>query len=99
MGKYSLTQLRGILEEAVSESDPKPYKMAKWAYQACMDTEELEVSLSPKHFNPFIGALEWHPLFLFRYSEMAQCIIRQYNNFTIKELDNLPVNGILTQVT
>ena len=45
MGKYSLTQLRGMLEEAVSESDPKPFKMAKWAYQACMDTEELEVSL------------------------------------------------------
>ena len=43
MGKYSLTQLRDMLEEAVSESDPKPYKMAKWAYQACMDTEELEV--------------------------------------------------------
>ena len=46
MGKYSLTQLRGMLEEAVSENDPKPYKMAKWAYQACMDTEELEVSFS-----------------------------------------------------
>ena len=30
---------------------------------------------------------------------MAQCIIQQYNNFTIKELDNLPLNGILTQVT
>ena len=28
---------------------------------------------------------------------MAQCIVQQYNNFTIKEL-NLSVNGILTQV-
>ena len=43
------TQLKDVLEEAVSESDPKPYKMAKWAYQACMDTEELEVSFFPKH--------------------------------------------------
>ena len=43
MDEYSLTQLREMLEEAVSESEPKPFKMAKWAYQACMDTEELEV--------------------------------------------------------
>ena len=43
MDEYSLTQLREMLEEAVRESEPKPYKMAKWAYQACMDTEELEV--------------------------------------------------------
>ena len=61
MGKYSLTQLRDILEEAVSENDPKPYKMAKWAYQACMDTEELEVSLFPKVFTLFVSELEWHP--------------------------------------
>ena len=61
MGKYSLTQLRDILEEAVSENDPKPYKMAKWAYQACMDTEELEVSLFPKTFSLFVSELEWHP--------------------------------------
>ena len=61
MGKYSLTQLRSMLEERESESDPKPYKMAKWAYQACMDTEELEVSLFTKHYNPFFSALEWRP--------------------------------------
>ena len=61
MGKYSLTQLRDILEEAVSENDPKPYKMAKWAYQACMDTEELEVSLFPKALTFFVSELEWHP--------------------------------------
>ena len=61
MGKYSLTQLRDMLEEAVSENDPKPYKMAKWAYQACMDTEELEVSLFPKAFTLFVSELEWHP--------------------------------------
>ena len=42
--KYSHIQLRDVLEETVSESDPKPFKMAKWAYQACMDTHELEVS-------------------------------------------------------
>ena len=62
MSKYSLTQLRGILEEAVSESDPKPYKMAKWAYQACMDTEELEVSFFPKHLYPFFQRLGVAPL-------------------------------------
>ena len=44
MGKCLHTQLRDVLEEAVSESDPKPFKMAKWAYQACMDTDKLEVS-------------------------------------------------------
>ena len=42
--EYQLIQLREMLEEAVGESDPKPYKMVKWAYQACMDSEELEVS-------------------------------------------------------
>ena len=29
---------------------------------------------------------------------MAKCIIDQYNNFTLEELDNLRVNGINTQV-
>ena len=30
---------------------------------------------------------------------MAKCIIDQYNNFTLEELDNLRVNGINTQVS
>lgn len=30
---------------------------------------------------------------------MAKCIIDQYNNFTLEELDNLSVNGINTQVS
>ena len=30
---------------------------------------------------------------------MAKCIIDQYNNFTLEELDNLKVNGINTQVS
>ena len=29
---------------------------------------------------------------------MAKCIIDQYNNFTLEELNNLRVNGINTQV-
>ena len=29
---------------------------------------------------------------------MAKCIIDQYNNYTMKELDNMKVNGINTQV-
>ena len=27
------------------EDEPMAYKMAKWAYKACMDDAELEVSL------------------------------------------------------
>ena len=38
-------QLKIILEEPVNEEEPTPYKMAKWAYKACMDDAELEVSL------------------------------------------------------
>ena len=60
MDEHSLTQLREMLEEAVRESEPKPYKMAKWAYQACMDTEELEVLFFQKHV-PFVSVLEQRP--------------------------------------
>ena len=38
-----LLQLRSILEEPISEEEPEPYKMAKMAYKACVDTEALEV--------------------------------------------------------
>ena len=31
------------MEEPIREEEPKPYKMAKLAYEACMDTEALEV--------------------------------------------------------
>ena len=34
----------------------------------------------------------------FRYEEMTQCMIEQYSNFTIKELNNQPVNGKHTLV-
>ena len=34
----------------------------------------------------------------FRYLEMAKCLIDQYNNYTIKELGNMRVNGEQTQV-
>ena len=34
----------------------------------------------------------------FRYKEMTRCMIEQYSNFTIKELNNQPVNGKLTLV-
>ena len=33
-----------------------------------------------------------------RYLNKAECIIGQYSNYTFPELDNLPVNGINTQV-
>ena len=56
--KYQFIQLRDMLEEAVSENDPKPFKLVKWAYQACMDSEELEVPFLnhsfPKHLNFFL---------------------------------------------
>ena len=32
-----------MLEEPVNDGDPRPYNMAKWAYMACMDEEQLEV--------------------------------------------------------
>ena len=34
----------------------------------------------------------------FRFLEMTQCMIEQYSNFTIKELNNQPVDGKLTLV-
>ena len=33
-----------------------------------------------------------------RYLKKAQCIISQYGNYTIKDLDNMQLNGINTQV-
>ena len=33
-----------------------------------------------------------------RYLEKAKCIISQYSNYSIKELDDLAVNGVNTQV-
>ena len=33
-----------------------------------------------------------------RYLKKAQCIIEQYGNYSIAELENLPVSGINTQV-
>ena len=42
--KLLLCQLKVMLEEPVDEEEPMPYKMAKWAYKACMDDAELEVS-------------------------------------------------------
>ena len=42
--KLLLCQLKVMLEEPVDEVEPMPYKMAKWAYKACMDDAELEVS-------------------------------------------------------
>jgi len=39
----------------------------------------------------------WHPETKERYLKKAQCIISQYGNYTIKDLDNLPLNGINTQ--
>ena len=41
--KKLLLQLRSMLEEPISEEEPEPYKMAKMAYKACVDTEALEV--------------------------------------------------------
>jgi len=39
----------------------------------------------------------WHPDTSRRYLAKAECIIKQYSNYTFPELDNLPVNGINTQ--
>jgi len=39
----------------------------------------------------------WDPETATKYLSMAKCIIDQYNNFTLAELDNLRVNGINTQ--
>jgi hypothetical protein len=33
-----------------------------------------------------------------RYLKKAQCIIEQYGNYSIANLDNLPVSGVNTQV-
>ena len=41
----------------------------------------------------------WISILIWRYLSMAKCIIDQYNNFTLAELDNLRVNGINTQVS
>ena len=38
----------------------------------------------------------WHPDTRDKYMKKAQCIIRQYGNYTIEELD-LSLNGINTQ--
>ena len=32
-----------MLEEPVDDGEPQPFKMAKWAYKACMDEEEIKV--------------------------------------------------------
>lgn len=39
----------------------------------------------------------WHPETKSRYLKKAQCIIEQYGNYTIADLDDLPVSGVNTQ--
>jgi len=39
----------------------------------------------------------WHSETTSRYLQKAECIIKQYSNYTFPELDNLAVNGINTQ--
>ena len=53
-----LCQLKTLLEEPVTEIEPKPYKMAKWAYKACMDDTELEVIQLPFHSQALISFTE-----------------------------------------
>jgi hypothetical protein len=36
---------------------------------------------------------------VYRYLAKAECVVQQYGNYTITELDNLPLNGINTQVS
>ena len=38
-------------------------------------------------------------ILMIRYLHKAKCIINQYTNYTFPQLDNLPLNGIITQVT
>ena len=38
-------------------------------------------------------------ILVIRYLNKAKCIINQYTNYTFPQLDNLPLNGINTQVT
>merc|ERR1712179_263737 len=39
----------------------------------------------------------WHPETTSRYLNKAECIIKQYSDYTFLELGDLPVNGINTQ--
>jgi len=39
----------------------------------------------------------WHPETTSRYLNKAECIIKQYSDYTFPELGDLPVNGINTQ--
>ena len=36
-------KIRKLLEESISESDPKPYKLAKTFYKSCIDEDSIEV--------------------------------------------------------
>ena len=36
-------KIRKLLEESISESDPKPYKLAKKFYISCLDEDSIEV--------------------------------------------------------
>ena len=40
----------------------------------------------------------WQPETKSRYLRKAECIVQQYGNYTIPELDSLPLNGVNTQV-
>ena len=40
----------------------------------------------------------WHPDTSSRYLNKAKCIIQQYSNYSFPQLDNLPLNGVNTQV-
>jgi len=43
-------QVRGLLEGAIEEEEPKPFQMAKSVFQSCMDTEKIEtVGLTNLH--------------------------------------------------
>ena len=40
----------------------------------------------------------WYPETKKSYLSRAECIVQQYGNYTLPQIDNLPLNGITTQV-
>ena len=58
-----------MLEEPVDDGEPQPFKMAKWAYKACMDEEEIKVfkkNQSAKKLIGFFQKVGMAPLHFFR---------------------------------
>jgi hypothetical protein len=62
------------------------------------DREKSQLAAWPSINHSTLALKKVSNFCIVRYLKKAQCIIEQYGNYSIANLDNLPVSGVNTQV-